>query len=75
MKDFVILELWTQIREPSKQIDQMKKTMEDSPCFDGSSLDATIYLDGFNTLEDYKECSYKESFLIVTQKLQGYVYY
>jgi len=52
--------------------------MKEPPCFDGISLDPTIYLRWVQMLQDYfeaKEYFDEECFLITTQKLQGYAYY
>ena len=57
---------------------EIEKAMKEPPCFDGNSLDPTIYLTWVQTLEDYfvaKGCCNKECFLIATRKLQGYAYY
>ena len=51
---------------------QMEKATKEPPCFDGNSLDPTIYLRWVQVLDDYfeaKGCCNEESFLIVTQKL------
>jgi len=48
--------------------------MKDPPCFDGISLDPTIYLRWVQTLKDYFEvegCSGEESSIPAAKKLQG----
>ena len=48
------------------------------PYFDGIGLDPTIYLKWAQSLNDYFEekwCLGEESFMIATQKLQGYTQY
>ena len=48
------------------------------PYFDGIGLDPTIYLKWVQSLDDYfeeKGCSGEESFMVATQKLQGYTQY
>jgi len=66
------------MREFNKKMVHLTKATKESPCFDGITLDPTIYLRWIWTLKDYfeaKECSDEQSFLIATQKLQGYAYY
>ena len=44
MEDKVILELHDQIMKLRKQMAQVKKSMKEPRCFDGISLNPTIYL-------------------------------
>jgi len=75
-RDIVILELQDQVRRLTKQIDQGKEAMRESPYFEGS-LYPNHYLKWVQTLKDYFESegySNEESFIIAIEKLQGLTY-
>jgi len=50
MQDIHILELQNQIRKLRKQIAQVKKVIKEHSCFDGNSLDPTMFLKWVQTL-------------------------
>ena len=51
-EDNVILELQNQVRKLKKQMSQLKKAMKGPLCFDGNSLDPTMYLRWIQMVEE-----------------------